>query len=144
MPPMAVARTMSQLAHDVVELAELQSALVRLELEGVRQKIAAPVVLLGVTAIVGITCIPLMMVSGALGLTELTGWPLWASLLAVAAVGLVVAVICGLVGWGKVKALSSPLPESRREWSRNMRWIKSVLRHKASPTSALHPIRHPD
>jgi len=37
---------MSQLAHDVVELAELQSALVRLELEGWWKQLVMPAALL--------------------------------------------------------------------------------------------------
>lgn len=142
-PPVAVARNMSQVAHDVVELAELQSALVKLELSGWWKQLVFPTVLLIIAGIVALSCLPILVLSLAYGLAALTSLELGWCLLIASASCLVIAAIIGLVGWMKLKAAQAPLTESRRELSQNLRWIKSVLKQRARPSNALPEMRSP-
>lgn len=136
-PPLVFSRNMSQLAHDVVELAELQSSLVRLELQGWWKQLIVPAVLLVVAIVIGLSCMPVLILSAAYGLQQATSLSLALCLLISGAVAAVLAAMIAWLGWAKLKAAQVPLSESRRELSRNIRWIKSVLQHKAGPSQAL-------
>lgn len=128
---------MSQLAHDVVDLAELQTSLIQIELHGWWKKLLMPAAILVASLVIGLSCMPILILSAAYALQLSTSWSL-ALCLCIAGLGAaVLAVIVGLVGWSKLKAAQSPLSESRKEFSRNIRWIKSVLQHRAGPTQAL-------
>ena len=143
-PPLVFSRNMSQLAHDVVELAELQSALVRLEFQGWWKQLVVPCGLLIVSVVIALSCMPVLVLSAAYGLQQVTSLSLALCLLIAGGVGAAIAVVMALVGWSKLKAAQAPLSESRRELSRNIRWIKSVLQHRAGPSQALrsaHPTK---
>jgi hypothetical protein len=136
-PPVAVARTLNCLAHDVVELAELQGAMFKFEMQGWWKKLIAPAMLLVISVVIAMGCVPVLLFGLAYGLSEATSLSMAVSLLIVAASSLVVAVILGLVGWSLLKACSSPFSQSTRELSQNLRWIKATLKHSAPPSEAL-------
>ena len=136
-PPIAVARNMSQLAHDVVELAELQSALIRLELQGWWKQLVLPTMLMVTGAVLALSCLPVLIVSAGIGLAFATDWSVALCLLLAAVGAVLIAALIGAIGWMRFKAAQAPLSESRRELGRNLRWLKTVLKHRASPSAAL-------
>jgi hypothetical protein len=136
-PPVVFSRNMSQLAHDVVELGELQASLVRLEIEGWWKQLIVPAVLLVVALVIGLSSMPVLILSGAYGLQQATSLSLAVCLLISGGGAVLLAAVIGAIGWAKLKSAQAPLSESRRELSRNVRWIKSVLQHKAGPSQAL-------
>ncbi|MGE0761436.1 MAG: hypothetical protein AB7O38_30765, partial [Pirellulaceae bacterium] len=54
LPPAAMARDASQVAHDVVELAELHSSLLLLETKTAVQQLVTPLVLLAVGGVMAV------------------------------------------------------------------------------------------
>lgn len=136
---MAMARSLNSLAHDVVELAELQTAMFRMEVGGWWGRLVLPGVLLISAIIFGLGCIPILLLSAAHGMTQAAGVPLPLSLLIVGGAVAAVAALMGWAGYRRLKACHSPFRESQRELSRNLRWIKSTLKHSAPPHQALRP-----
>lgn len=137
-PPVAVARNMSQLAHDVVELAELQTAMIRLELHGWWKKLLLPSGLLVAAAAIALGCIPILILSAAYGLAQATSLSMALCLLIAAVGAAVIAAGIGWLGWIRLQVAQAPLSESRRELSRNLRWVKTVLKYRAKPSAALN------
>jgi hypothetical protein len=82
-------------------------------------------------------CIPVFIVSGAYGLAAATSLGMGWCLLIAGGIALAIAGIIGWVGLSRLKSAQVPLRESRRELSQNVRWIKSVLQHRARPAKAL-------
>lgn len=133
-PPVAVARSMQQLAHDVVELAELQTAMIQLELKGWWKQLVAPIAFFAIAFLLAVSSIPILILSGAYGLHVATDLGMGWSLLIAAGVSLLIGGIVGYLGLRALKAAHAPLEESRRELSQNVRWIKTVLQHQARPS----------
>jgi len=136
-PPVAVARNLHLLAHDVVELVELQSAMAKLEMQDWWKRLITPGVLLVVSVIVALGCIPIFLFSAAHGLAEAASMSLWLALLIVAAVSALLAGVLALVGWKKLVACQAPLRQSKQELGRNLRWIKATLKHSAPPSDVV-------
>jgi hypothetical protein len=107
-PPVAVARDMSQVAHDVVELAELHAALVKIEVQQWGQKLFFPAALLIVAAILGCSCVPVLLLSGAYALAQATALSLAWSLLIVGGAGVLLAGLTAWIGWRGFKKAISP------------------------------------
>jgi uncharacterized protein YacL len=123
-----VARDVSQVAHDVVELAELQVALLKTEVQGWWKQFIMPVVLATSASVILICCLLLLMASAALQLAESTDLSLALSVLLTACGGMIIALILAVVGYSIVKKARGPLEESKLELSRNLRWIKAALK----------------
>jgi len=132
-PTSVVARSFAELAHDVATMAELQAELFKLEFQQARRDMVMPLLLFTAAAVVALGCVPVLLLSLAYALVELAGLSQALSLLIAALVGLAgVAVAAGL-GWRKLKHGSMTWERSREEFSRNVAWIKLVLKHKARP-----------
>src|SRR5688572_6887891 len=132
-PFVSVARDVSQVAHDVVELAELQAALARTELQGWWKQFIMPVVLLLIGAVVAASCILLLMASAALQLSEVAELSVPLSLLLVAVAGIVLTLALSGAAYLLIKKTRGPLQQSKQELTRNLRWIKTALKTSTQP-----------
>jgi len=125
--PTAVARNARAIAHDVLELAELQTELLKVDARDWVKRLVLPIVLVAVALAAAVGCIPILLLSLARLLYELIDMPFSLALLISGVVGLFIAVVCGLVGWKRLSGSVSVFGRSREELQRNIRWIKRVL-----------------
>lgn len=126
--PAAVARDAGQVAHEVVELAELHAALLKLEAERLTKKATVPAILLIAGSLLALCCIVVLLTSAGHAVAEFADLPLSVSLLISGGGGLLVSAVFALVAWLKWKKLQAPFSESQREFRRNVNWFKTVLR----------------
>lgn len=136
-PPSAVARDAGQVAHEVVELAELHAALLKLEAESLTKKIVIPLVLVAGAGLLTLCCLVVLLMSAGHAIAELAELPLSTSLLISGGSGLLIAGIVAAVAWMKWKHLHEPFSESKREFRRNVNWFKTVLRDARRSSAAM-------
>jgi len=134
-PLTRVARDVRHVAHDVVELTELQTSLLKTELGRFWKQLVIPAVLFALAGIFLASCVVVLMLSGAYQLVESASLSLPAALLLTGLAGLLLASVLGSVGWSLIKKFRSPCPESARELGRNLRWIKTVLKDVTHPAT---------
>lgn len=135
-PTKAVARSLGELAHDAVTLADLQVELLKTELRNEVGGTVKSVLLLVFAVVVILGCVPVLLMSLAYALVELADFSQALSLLIATLVGLVIAGSLAALGWRKLRNDSITLQRSRDEFSRNVDWIKQVLKHKSNPTGS--------
>jgi hypothetical protein len=123
----------SDLAHDVIELSELQARLAALDVAAAWQRMQSGAVLAIVGACALLGCIPVLLLTAAEALVEFAGWSRTLSLSLAGVSGLVLAGIVLAIAWRKLKTLLSTFDRSREELSRNVAWVKSSLRRKTAP-----------
>ncbi len=126
-PATEIARSLSDCAHDVVNLAELQTRLLKLDMqESVRQTVApAGLLAIGLGLLVG--SFPLLLMSIAFALVNGAAWPEWAAFL--------LATVLGLLGggglcagaWWLFRNSVTGLERSRKELTENIQWLKDTL-----------------
>jgi hypothetical protein len=130
-PPGAVARDLGSLAHDTIELGELQFDLFKIELRQAVLGLIGPLVLFFVAAMTVVASLPLLLFFIANGLIEWAEWQggyaPWAYLAAFG-IGALLAAIVGGVGWMILKRKLNLFRTSREELARNIEWMKSALR----------------
>jgi len=123
-----VATSFSGLAHDVIELSELQAQLFAHDVKCTTQKTRTSLLLSVVGACVLLGSVPVLLFALGELITEQTGWPLSAGLAIGAVVGIAISAGLMLAAWNRLSSGLSSLQRSRDEFSRNIAWIKSSLR----------------
>ena len=123
-----VATSFTGLAHDVLELGELQTQLFVHDVKCTTQKTKTSLLLAVVCACVFLGSVPVLLFALGELITEQTGWPRSAGLAIAAFVGIAVSAGLLLASWNRLSAGLSSLQRSRDEFSRNIAWIKSSLR----------------
>ncbi len=127
-----VATSFSELAHDVIELTELQAQLMVLDVKSATQKTRTSVIL-GVTAFCMLLgSIPVALFALARLFVLWFDWPQWAGFGLSAIVGLVISGCIGTGAWFRFKSGPGTMERSREELSRNIAWIKSSLRNQST------------
>lgn len=130
-----VAKDVRHVAHDVVELAELQASLAKTEFDGWWKQFLMPIVLAVVAAVLAFGCLIILLQSAGLQLAASTDLSLPLSMLIVGLSGIVLAGLLLGISWILVKNFRPPFPESKREFGRNLRWIKTVLKEVRHPVA---------
>lgn len=133
-PSKSAAYHTAKLLHDAVMLAELQAEMLKVEAEERLRGAALPAVVLIVAVCVALGCTPILLLSLAYFLTDVAGLPHALSLLIATLVGLVAATVGALVATRGIKK-SLDFSRSKDEFSRNVRWMKQVLKHKCNPAN---------
>lgn len=122
----------SQVAHDVLELAELQARLFKLDVAASTSRVKTAVVLGAVGATLVLMGLFMALGVAALALIEFAGWDAWA---AFGAVALAVILISGILLFLAKRAAGSGVfncDRSRDEFQKNVTWLKSALTGKHS------------
>jgi len=128
-PPQAVARNVGDLAHDIVELGELQAALLKVDVAQWSRRLTLPLIMLGGAGVLLVGCVPVLLAALAYVFVELAGWSNSLSFLAAALIGLVIGGACAVSGWWKLRGSVSVFRRSQEEFNHNVRWLKQVLKH---------------
>jgi hypothetical protein len=125
------------LARDIVTLAELQANLLQVETRNWLKKVAIPALALAIAAaIAALASLPILLLSLAYWLVDAWAWPLPLALLAAGGVGLLGAVLCGVVAAQRLRRGNDAFARFRLELARNVRWLKQIL---GRPTAVADP-----
>jgi uncharacterized membrane protein YqjE len=123
-----VAGSVSGLTHDVIELAELQTQLFKLDLKKSTQKTRTCLILAVIAACLLLASLPVGLMALAALLVEQLEWSQSAALGVATLVGLVLAGIFAGAAYGIVRSGLISIQRSRDEFNRNIAWIKSTLK----------------
>ena len=122
---------MGELTHDIVSLAELQFELFRIDCREGIKRMLVPVALLLVAGIVAVGTVPIALLLIAELLTQAAGLSRAAAFSIAALSGFIVALAMGVVGWSCLRGVVGMFEHSREELTRNMAWIRHVLKRPA-------------
>jgi len=127
-----VATSFSGLAHDVIELGELQAQLFVHDVKSTTQKTRTSLLLGVVGACVLLGSVPVLLFALAELLVEQFGWTRSAGFAAAAVVGIAASAGILAAAWNRLSVGLHSMQRSRDELSRNIAWIKSSLRSQSS------------
>ncbi|HEU0069217.1 MAG TPA: phage holin family protein, partial [Nitrospiraceae bacterium] len=115
------------LAH-FTELAELQMELLEADFQDCLRRLVRPVIMVvaGVTLLLG--CTPVLLVGIAQLLVEFAAMPQAAAFLATSIVAALLAGGLTFLAWRKLGLSLSAFQRSREELTRNIQWIRAVLK----------------
>ncbi|QEG36924.1 phage holin family protein [Bythopirellula goksoeyrii] len=130
-----VTKSFSKLAHDAIELAELQVKLFKLDSRDAGRDMRATMILSAIGLVLLLACLPVVLLAGAEALVEYSQWSHFEALSIVAAGSLVLCVILGAISWWKLKKGLTSWQRSNEELSRNVAWLKSTLSNNSQATS---------
>ena len=139
-PPNGVAKDMGELTHDIVSLAELQFELFRSDCRKGLKGLLMPAALLLFAGIVAAGTVPVALICLAELLAQAAGLSRAAAFSIAALGGFMVATALAVVGWSRIRGVDRVFARSRDELTRNMTWIKHVLKRSA-PIEAELPRR---
>jgi hypothetical protein len=123
-----VATSFSGLAHDVIELGELQAQLFVHDVKSTTQKTRTSLLLSVVGVCVLLGAVPVLLIAIGEFIAEQTGWPRSGGLAIAAVIGIVASAAILAAAWNRLNAGLNSMQRSRDEFSRNIAWIKSSLR----------------
>jgi Putative Actinobacterial Holin-X, holin superfamily III len=131
-----VAASFTDLAHNAIELAELQAKLLKLDAQAASRNggMSFAMLIVGVVLLLG--CMPVALV--ALGEVFIAQWD-WtraAAYGAAAAIGIVLSAGAVAMAWYRLRAALAALERSRCELARNIAWIKWNLKRGAKRGSS--------
>lgn len=130
-----VAQSVSDLAHNVIELTELQTQLLMLDIKKSSQRTRTCLVWCAVGICLLLGSIPVALFALAELLAEQLEWSHAAAFAVAALVGLALAAVAAGAAWSYVKKGVVSAERSREEFSRNIAWLKSTLRNRGEPHS---------
>jgi len=139
-----VATSFSELAHDVIELGELQAQLFAIDVKSTVKKTGSSVLLSVIGLCVLLGTVPIILSALGYLIAELLDWPVSAGLGIAAAVGIVISAVILLLAWNRLSAGLNSMQRSSEELRRNIAWIKSTLRSRRSAAPTMdRPITAP-
>jgi len=130
-----VATSFSGLAHDAIELAELQAQLLSLDVKSTSRNARGAFVLTVVGASFLLSSISVGLFALAEVLVEKLSWSHSAADIVAALIGIVLGGAVLVVAWRLWLSGIGSLKRSRDELTRNIAWIKSSLRKRADTTT---------
>ena len=128
----SVATSFSGLAHDVIELGELQAQLFVHDVKSTGQKTRTSLLLGVIGACVLLGSVPVLLLALGQLIAEQTGWPLSGGFAIAAIVGIAASAAFLAVAWNRLSVGLNSMQRSRDELNRNIAWIKSSLRSQSS------------
>lgn len=127
-------RSVSDLVHDLAELAELQYRLFGLDCRDASSKAGVPAALLGAGIWFVVATVPLLLFALAWSLIEFGGMrATWAFLIA-AGTGALLGGLMLVGAYVGFKRSITPFRRSREELQRNFDWFQRAVRGKTSET----------
>lgn len=128
--PVDFAGNLSDVAHDITQLVELQGQLFVVDLKEAQQKLKTPIILAAVGGLVSLCAMPLLLVAIAQGLM-LAGLQSWAAYAIVSVVGLAIGGLLLWQSWMSMKDSALVLDRSRAELAQNVAWLKQMLKRRS-------------
>jgi len=127
-----VATSFSGLAHDVIELGELQAQLFVHDVKSTGKKTRTSLLLGVVGACVLLGTIPVLLFALGELFVEQLHWPRSAGYAISGLIGIVASGGILAAAWNRLSSGLHSMQRSRDEFSRNIAWIKSSLRSQPS------------
>ena len=127
-----VLRSLSHLAHNVIELSELQVQLLKTDGDRAVERVKSSIVFAGVSVALLLSSLPVLLLAAAEALIVYAEWNRPLSFLVAAMTSLFACALCAAVGWQKFKQSYGSFSRSSDEFSRNVAWLKSELRGGAA------------
>jgi len=127
-----VATSFAGLAHDVIELGELQAQLFVHDVKSTAQKTRTSLLLGVIGACVLLGSVPVLLFAVAELCVEQLGWPRSAGFGLAAVIGVGASAALLAAAWNRLSVGLNAMQRSRDELSRNIAWIKSSLRSQSS------------
>ena len=127
-----VFRSISHLAHDAIELGELQIQLLKTDGDRAVGRVRSAIVLAVVALAFLLSSLPVLLLAASESLVAYAQWSRPLALLVAAVTALAVCAIAAAVGWSKVRQSLKSFRRSSEELSRNVAWLKSELRRSGS------------
>lgn len=124
--------------RDLAALAELQWMLFLVDAGDEFRQARQGLVVILLSAVVGVSCVPLGLAGVALVLSEQTRLTVGQALLSVAAAGLPLAGLGIYLAYGWMNPGRTLLQRSRAEWKCNVAWMKETLKHLGDGPQAPH------
>jgi hypothetical protein len=134
-----VATSFSELAHDVIELGELQAQLFAIDVKSTVKKTGSSVLLSVVGLCVLLGTVPVILFALGYLIHELLDWPVSAGLGIAAVIGIVISAGILLLAWNRLSAGLNSMQRSSEELRRNIAWIKSTLKSRRSAAPTMDP-----
>lgn len=128
-PPNDVVRNVSDLAHDIVELSELQAALLKVDLGEWSRQLIVPLIFVCGSVIAVLGSFPLLLAALAFAFVDFAGWSLAVAFLTSGLIALVLGGAGVAMGWWKLRHSITVFRRSQEEFNHNVRWLKQVLKH---------------
>ena len=123
-----------RLAHEAVELGELQVRLLLLDVQNSTANARASILYAAVGIVLVLCTAQVLLLWVAAALVQWAGWPWVAGLAASVGVGILLAGILLLVSWLHWRRGVFTWERSRSELARNLAWLKASLgRRKETP-----------
>lgn len=118
----------AEVTSDVLELAELQLKLVRLDAADAVKRVIWPTGLLVFAVCMAIASLPVAFLGLAGGLEQVAGIEAWQAQLVVGALGVVIALVAVVVALRALSAAVTTFSRSTQELTKNVAWMKSLFR----------------
>lgn len=129
-----VITSFGDLAHDAIELAELQSQLFAMDVKDSSRSARTGICLAATGLVMLLGSIPVALVTVAVVLIEQRGWSHAGAFGLATAMGMVVAACILAAAWKMLSRSVVALHRSREELRRNLDWLKSNLRNRGQST----------
>lgn len=126
-----VVTSFSELAHDAIELAELQTQLFALDVKDTSRGARTGLCLAAAGFTVLLGSFPVALVALAVVLIEHRGWSHAGGFGMATLVGVVVAAALLTAAWRTLRTSVVTLHRSGEELNRNITWLKSNLRNRS-------------
>jgi len=117
----------AEVTGDILELAELQVKLARLDARDAVKRVVGPLGLMVFAACMAIASLPVVFLGLAGGLSKLSGLEPWAAQLIVGAVGVVIAATVAALALRTLTTALDTFKRSTDELSKNVAWFKSIF-----------------
>lgn len=122
-----VSRNVSDFAHDVITLAELQAQLVACDLREGKSQAIGPLVLMVAGLVLALGSTPVFLFGIGWLLVNYAEWSESAALLTSAGCGLMLAGGVACLGWRGLRSAIAVMSRSQNEFTQNIQWLKAAL-----------------
>ncbi|HEX6961469.1 MAG TPA: phage holin family protein [Lacipirellula sp.] len=141
-PAHVMRRNISQFGSDVITLVELQAELLQVDVRDWAKGFVKSVVALVAALVILLASLPVLLISLGYFIREMSDWPLSASMLIAAGVGILLAAILGGVGAWMLKRDHGMLHNFTTELKKNIAWLKQVISNPSDADTAAAGYAH--
>jgi len=124
-----MSRNVASFGSDLVQLLDLQTALLKADAREAVKKTIPPTALFTLSLMILLGMFPILMAGLASLLVE-NGWAWSSALLTVAGGSFILVALLGVVGWLLLRSGRGAFTRSLYEWDRNKNWLKESLKQR--------------
>lgn len=124
-----MSRNVASFGSDLVQLLDLQAALLKADAREAVQKTIPPTAMFTIALVMLLAMFPILMAGIAALLAE-NGWAWSTALLTVAGGSVVLVALLGLGGWLMWRSMGGAFTRSAYEWDRNKKWLTESLKQR--------------